>query len=514
MLSRWCALRVGLSAAVLAFLGGCASLAPSDPFLESGAEPVAECARWYQALDRETESAGVRDAQYARVDGFPYLRVDRLHAALRGRASSSEVALQAFGDALLELDLASRRHEIRNLPRASLEALPGDDGRAGPAAVLRRTTECGRLLRELAFAKPELRSAVLQAARVPDDYSTVARLAGFYALTRHALAGGVDRWESETRAAFAAYRTQPADRKVLRYSAPAHTAHVPPVSRAEVAELLARRDALGRPVLGERDLARLAIAYAPQLEVETTADYDRFGELAWARGRSVPTVDGSRLAVYVHPAYTLYGEGEEAPVLLQLVYTAWFPERPARGAVDILAGALDAVVWRVTLAPDGEPVLYDAMHACGCYHEFFPTPRARRKPAPDPSEEWAFVPASLPRVRDGERPVVRLATGTHAIAAVGVSDEESLVRYELRPYDELRSLERPEGAFRSVFGPDGLIAGTERAERFLLWPAGVRSAGAMRQWGRHATAFVGRRHFDDADLVARRFTLVLQGGAP
>jgi hypothetical protein len=29
----------------------------------------------------------------------------------------------------------------------------------------------------------------------------------------------------------------------------------------------------------------------------------------------------------------------------------------------------------------------------------------------------------------------------------------------------------------------------------------------MRQWGHHATAFVGMRHFDDPDLLARRFAL-------
>jgi hypothetical protein len=27
----------------------------------------------------------------------------------------------------------------------------------------------------------------------------------------------------------------------------------------------------------------------------------------------------------------------------------------------------------------------------------------------------------------------------------------------------------------------------------------------MRQWGRHATAFVGKRHFDDAHLFERYF---------
>jgi hypothetical protein len=34
---------------------------------------------------------------------------------------------------------------------------------------------------------------------------------------------------------------------------------------------------------------------------------------------------------------------------------------------------------------------------------------------------------------------------------------------------------------------------------------GIASAGAMRQWGHHATAFVGQRHFDEADLINWRF---------
>jgi hypothetical protein len=29
----------------------------------------------------------------------------------------------------------------------------------------------------------------------------------------------------------------------------------------------------------------------------------------------------------------------------------------------------------------------------------------------------------------------------------------------------------------------------------------------MRQWGRHATAFIGKRHFDDARLMEERFDL-------
>ena len=65
----------------------------------------------------------------------------------------------------------------------------------------------------------------------------------------------------------------------------------------------------------------------------------------------------------------------------------------------------------------------------------------------------------------------------------------------------------PSRTTRSLDDPDGLIATSKRGERLLFWPMGIASAGAMRQWGGHATAFVGRRHFDDADLIEKRFAL-------
>ena len=69
--------------------------------------------------------------------------------------------------------------------------------------------------------------------------------------------------------------------------------------------------------------------------------------------------------------------------------------------------------------------------------------------------------------------------------------------YAMADYGELRSLPDGNGGRRSMFGPDSLAPGSERLERFLLWPTGVVSPGAMRQSGRHAVAFVGERHFDD-----------------
>jgi hypothetical protein len=41
----------------------------------------------------------------------------------------------------------------------------------------------------------------------------------------------------------------------------------------------------------------------------------------------------------------------------------------------------------------------------------------------------------------------------------------------------------------------------------------IAGAGSMRQWGRHANALIGRRHFDDADLLERRFELDLAAEA-
>jgi hypothetical protein len=81
------------------------------------------------------------------------------------------------------------------------------------------------------------------------------------------------------------------------------------------------------------------------------------------------------------------------------------------------------------------------------------------------------------------------------------------IEYLFAEDDTLRSRSLPQGGHRSLFRPDGIVPGSERAERYFFWPMGIAEPGAMRQWGRHATAFVGRRHFDDADLLERYFFL-------
>lgn len=489
-----------LAAAALALLAGCAALqAPFSRHLESAGAAERACAEWYATLDAQVSDAGVRDAQDARVAGFPYLRVSRLLAALRPLAAADERALHALAERMGALDQEARRAEIMNLPAGRGPAV---------AEALERTQSCGKLLREIDLAEPGARRDLLERAQVPDDYSTLGRALGLYPLTRLAFAAGVRREEAGTRERFAREPALAPGATLIRYAPPS----APPLTHARAAAILAHSasNPLGIPEPGAAELAELLAAYAPSFEVAVKADYDRPGALRWMREGAAPRVDATDLAVYVQPAWTRYRD----QVLLQLVYTLWFAQRPPLQDGDILAGELDGLVWRVTLAPDGEPLVYDSIHACGCYHLFFPTPRARPLPAPDDVEEWMFSPQSLPRFAPGERPLVRVASGTHYIERVGVvRGADSLARYELRPYAELRSLPRFGPGRASAFGEDGLVAGSERPERYLFWPMGIASAGAMRQWGRHATAFVGRRHFDDADLIERRFSLDLGPGA-
>lgn len=419
-----------VGAALLA--AGCASGGSVAPHLEGGSDEIRECVRWYQALDSEVDAAGVRDAQATRVAGFPHLRVDRTLGGLRDRAGKSVRATRAYAERLGELDLQARAHEIHNLP-----SLPSEAARA---QMLRRVRDCGRLLRDADLATPQARAALLRAARVADESPDA--LPGIQAA----------RDESLPR---------------VRYAPPAADR----LPRNVVTGLLGRAafDPLGHLALSAREVDRLAVTYAPTFEIETRADYDRFGWLRWRRGEALPQVEAAEPTVYVHAAYLPYGEH----LLLQLVYTLWFPERPARDTFDPGAGPLDGVVWRVTLAPDGEPLVYDSIHACGCFHAVFPTPRARPRAG-------AFAPQRLPRVGDGERPVVTLTSATHDVSEVRITrDAESVVRYTTRPYDELRSLPRMTGGHASVFRPDGQIAGS-----------------AARQWGRYSDRLGERLELD------------------
>jgi len=119
------------------------------------------------------------------------------------------------------------------------------------------------------------------------------------------------------------------------------------------------------------------------------------------------------------------------------------------------------------------------------------------------------APQGAPRLLPGERILLRIASRTHYLQRLAVQPvgQQAGIDYSLRDERILLTLPWPPGGTRSAYDAAGFVPGTERAERWLFWPMGIASAGQMRQWGRHATAFVGRRHFDDARLLDQYFEL-------
>jgi hypothetical protein len=469
---------------------------PQRSYLDDPNPDVQSCARWFVALDTQIKRTRVRDAASMPLPGFPYLRVDRYTASLATLAARDPAALEQWVGQMRALDREGREAETANLPSQFLGALEVTREEIAP----RSETCAGRLL-AADLQNSATGGLLARRARVPDHYLGWRRVVGLYPLVRFPFLGGVHGWQREAQETLRRARAgEPAAVPLQRYvpdDSPVYT-------RAEVKALLERTAAnpLGVPQLTAQERERLFATFAPVFEIGTTGDYDRPGALEWAPSGRLH-IDSSRPTVYRKLGYARYGPG----TLLQLAYVVWFAERPKRHALDLLGGKVDGLIWRVTLAWDGEPALFDSIHPCGCFHMFFPTPRAQPLPAPGKLSEWAFVPADMPAVADGERIELQAQTRTHYLRNVAIDRGGDGTRYVFADYDELRALPLPGGGSRSAFAPDGLMPGTARAERFVFWPMGVASAGAMRQWGAHATAFVGRRHFDDADLVERRFAI-------
>ena len=513
----------------LTLAAGCAGPAATRPVAPLGETAV--CADWYHKLDAVTRQAGVSDGGTHRLPGYPFLRSDRFLASFGDEVEDNTEAFHAWVGRLAELDREARAAELSNLPQQFLPGLM-TDGAADKQRIQATTQACASLgvqalLQSATMATAPERRLLAAQAQVDDDYSATKRALGVYPLTRVPFFAGVRRWQQTTAKKFAPEALPDATR-ARRYT-PAGDA----VPSAQIAEAYARRnpDALGVPRLSPPDAALLLRAYAPDIHIETRGHYDRFGALQWGADSMLPDAfeasrPGSAQApsvvvdqpvTYQRLAYTRY----QGQTLLQLVYSVWFPERPRVSGIDLLSGQLDSVVLRLTLAPDGTPWLYDSIHSCGCYHLFFPTPSARPlvppstgiSSTPEPFE-WAFVPTVLPALKAGQRMTLHLESQTHYVKGlqpVVAPAGGSPTPYALLDDAALRMLPVSgalTGVTRSAFWPNGIVPGTERGERLLFWPMGIASPGAMRQWGRQPTAFVGRRHFDDARLMEQRFELM------
>lgn len=476
---------------VVAMLAGCALNPPSLP-ADSAA---AHCLEAYAALDTAVAAAGTTPSSPARIAGFPYLRVDRFLAGYRNQPMNP-VATAAWLTRLNRLDQAARQVEWNSLPVVIQSEL--NRRHAPGTGMLTRLERCAATLRAIDLHDQERLALIRARAQVADEYLTVNQVVGLYPLTMLPVDFGVFRYQAETRAWFAQPLAElPIQGELRRYGSP---------EQPDVPDFAALpRDALGIPEPTPAQLELLFAAHAPIWEIDVASDADQPGTPYW-RADSVPTVNLGEPVVYRSVSYTRW-RGE--PVL-QLNYLVWFAARPQTGAFDLLGGPLDGMLWRVTLDQSGQPLLYDSIHPCGCYHLLFPGPALRLRPETADWAEPPLAPQPAPIPKPGERIILRLASGSHSLQRVYGDQPGAVTILPSRDYAMLYAAAVEGGGRRSLFGPDGLVEGSERAERWLLWPTGVPSPGTMREQGRHAIAFVGQRHFDDADLLDRLFTPVME----
>lgn len=472
------------------------------------------CRHALRVIDRTVAEAGMRDAEARRVPGFPYLRTNRFLASFAPEILDDEV-FEVWMLQMAALDREGRRFELQNLGPDGRAALDADlERRLAPGWTTRHVLDhCPGLLHELDFVDLAASARLVDASAVPDDYVLAAQTIGFYPLTAIPVARGWERWQTTHLPDFEVPFGDEARLGEPTVYRPVTITTPPTEAEAGVMVGGAEDDPLRVAKLDHATLVRLAETFAPVFLVDVASDADRPGHPVFGED-GLPTVDPERPVAFVRLSHARL---QGTPVL-QLSYTIWFAERPRTGAVDLLGGRLDGLIWRVTFDRDGRPFVYDTIHPCGCYHLFFPAAGTERQEVAQDQvgdlREAPTVPRSAPERAPGEQMAIRVQASSHYLSGLaGASDlDRSLpeVGYRLVIPEvadaPLRAMPLPGGGSRSLYGPDGLVPGSERLERLVLWPMGISSPGAMRQWGHHATAFVGRRHFDDPRLFDQAFS--------
>lgn len=460
---------------------GCAHKIPVPP---SGISEV-NCNQWIQRLDR---TATTNDAQYSRVMKQPWLRTDRYLASFAEEPMADHV-LHYWFQQLLENGKEGFTNEVLAIPNF------------GKGLDVDRLEECIDIVARQFFAaefqplwQAEDNDDSLRVA-VKDHYSGLKRALGLYPIIKGAALKGILGYQQETKDSIASF--DPAlmgDLKTYRFP------QSQKLSQVEVAELLKAaydRSPLDTPRLDAVDLALLFERHAPELAVDQQHEDDQIGAISVSVDGEY-SVQTNQPLVYTYPSYTRF-RGEN---LLQLNYGFWFPSRPSD---DVYGGFLDGIIWRVTLDKKGEVLLYDSIHQCGCYHKYF-VPQDRQAELKEQVWDGRVEPPMVFYIQDPS-PRARLYINSieHYILKVTAGmPTATATQYQLAAYNDLTRLQTSSG-YKSLFGDDGLVADSSRTERFYFWPLGIKSAGAMRQKGTHAIAFIGRQHFDDVDLLEQVF---------
>lgn len=464
----------------LLWLAGCSTHPTSS---SDELDPARSCQQQLKALQQAVQQHGTADAQYAPVAGFPTYRSNRFWSSFAEQPLSSDQQ-RFWRQQLHNLGMASLALEWNNLPPATQTTLP-------PFRQFNK--QCNTVLFDNSMGYPLPPSALA----VPDSYSTWQRFFGFYGLIKYGAAGSIADYQQDMRQRIEGFSASDDPHQTLTFIPPAAKANTTPAPVTNWLQVAYTDNPLALPQLTPDQIDALLARHAPVITVQQQSPADLPGAAQWVQQKR--QIDSSQPTLYSDTGYLRYGDR----ILLQLSYTLWFSERPKPTANDWYGGPLDGLVWRVTLQENGEVLFYDSIHPCGCYHSVHipaDSPLQARLPAMRATDALEPILAFSTTLKGNEYPAnLVVEAATHYLVQVGKQAANSGTPYQIKDYDQLRSLPTDDG-FRSWFDEDGLIASSARRERYFLWPLGVPNAGAMRQQGHHAIAFVGRRHFDEASV--------------
>ena len=486
-----------LFTAFLLLLLGCTPLTPR-PFPPSS-EAEQGCEQFFDQLEEKVKEAGVREASSFHVPGFPYLRTNRFLSAMKDRAREAE-EIEQWLQWMKELDLQARETEISNLPDEYVTfLLHADTAQPDRKELFRRVKSCSDALLNRDRAFSGFKAGIDSRTGVPDEYSFWRRAVGLFPLMVFPVAIASHNARAKTRSWFETdLRDFPVAGRIRGYG----PAKIFSLDERTLQAILdeSRKNPLRVPLPGETRGAELAGFFSPAILQDVASSRDRIGRVVWKDGHI--EIDPERPTVYYYFSHAFL-KGE--PVL-QINYVFWYSERAGESSPWIERGRVDGLTLRVSLDLRGKLFMVDVMNNCGCYHFFAPAEGRVAQILSRPFGPDPFVPQWLPAVPAGNHLGVRIASDWHrAVRLLSVEEVADSIPYELLPYDLLKALPLEKDGTENLFDGKGIVKGSERPERFILFSTGIPNIGSMREQGHHAIDLIHRVHFDDPQLFDQNF---------
>lgn len=335
---------------------------------------VSNCRVIIQSFEQIISKARVRDSQDMRITDFSYLRVNRFLSSFRNEVFDEKFV--HWVELLRQKGVAGWLVELKNLPtqyKDELEQL-AINFFSENKTIESKLTFCSETLSRYDLGNDIKRKQLRQNAIVPSEYNLWQQVLGIYPLLAIPMRIGIYQWHQETLEIFKRSSSSSSISDKLILFTPKDRVKYFSLQNVTKIIKVSSNNALQIPILTDTQQQILFNTFAPSFEINVNSENDRIGTPEWVDDENI-IINTKTPVVYKHISHTRFFDN----TLLQLNYIIWFPSRPKTGRFDLLGGHLDGIIWRVTLDTKGEPLMYDSIHMCGCYHLFFPTQKLSLK---------------------------------------------------------------------------------------------------------------------------------------